>query len=92
MPCRKSIPVVVDIRELWPDNYLFRLPPLLRPLGKVILQREFARSKRILRNAAGIIASCNEYVMWGLKVAERPARKNDGSFVLGSYVEPVGRS
>lgn len=82
-----KIPVVVDIRELWPDNYLLYFPPILRPIIKVFLKKEFARIQRIMSRVAGIVASSEAYVKWGLKVAGREARLSDKCFVLGSYAK-----
>ncbi len=82
-----KIPVVVDIRELWPDNYLLYFPPLLRPIVKIFLKKEFARINRIMSRVAGIVASSEAYVKWGIKVARREARLSDKCFVLGSYAK-----
>ncbi len=82
-----KIPVVVDIRELWPDNYLLYFPPLLRPIVKIVLKKEFARIHRIMNGATGVIASSEAYVKWGIKVAGREARSTDKCFVLGCYIK-----
>ena len=84
---RNSIPVVVDIRELWPDNYLLYFPRLIRPVARLFLKKEFACAHRIMSQASGIIGSSDTYVNWGLRVAGRKARLSDKSFLLGTYIK-----
>lgn len=80
-----EIPVVVDIRELWPDNYPLYCHPLLRPIAKIFLKEEFARIRRIMRGATGVVASSEAYVKWGIRMAGREERSADKCFVLGCY-------
>jgi hypothetical protein len=77
------IPVVVDIRELWPDNYLTVFPKITRPLVQVFLKNEFLRAYRILHNATAITASSPAYLDWGIKTGKRQGNYHDKWFPLG---------
>lgn len=80
---RHSIPVVVDVRELWPDNYLTPFPMYLRPILRLVLRNEFSRVYRILGYCTAITASSLAYLNWGLKKAKRQTGAMDHWFPLG---------
>jgi len=89
---KHDIPVVVDVRELWPDNYLTAFPRYLRPLVRVALRNEFSRVHRIFHNSTAITASSPAYLAWGLKKANRQASLIDKWFPLGSLVKSGGKN
>lgn len=89
---KHGIPVVVDVRELWPDNYLTAFPRYLRPLVRVALGNEFSRVHRIFHNSTAVTASSPAYLDWGLKKADRQASLIDKWFPLGSLVKNVGEN
>lgn len=78
-----DIPVIVDIRDEWPDLYLTVFPRPLRGLVKRILWTEFKRIQWICRNASCITAVSNTYLDWALKYAGRERKNLDGVFPLG---------
>lgn len=80
---RINTPVLVDIRDLWPDHYLTLVPPQLRGLLKVVLFSEFRRVRRILQGATGITAISQTFLNWGLNYAGRLPHKADGIFPMG---------
>ncbi len=81
-----QIPVVVDVRELWPDNYLLYFPQACRPLLRLFLAREFMRVRTIMCQASVITGTSEAYVSWGLRIARRERTPTDRSFALGTYV------
>jgi glycosyltransferase involved in cell wall biosynthesis len=83
---KRTIPVVVDIRELWPDNYLSLFPEILRPMLRVLFAAEFSRARRILRLATGLVSTSTAYLNWGLQMAERDRSSTDTWFPLGSTI------
>jgi glycosyltransferase involved in cell wall biosynthesis len=80
---RHNIPVVVDIRELWPENYLTAFPLVFRPILRKILKPEFSRAYKILHYATAITASSPAYLEWGIKTGNRQNKANDTWFPLG---------
>jgi len=77
------IPVVVDVRDPWPDLYLSAFPHFLRGIARLGLVSEFRRAQRILRGASGITAVSETYLRWALTYAGRPRQESDGVFPLG---------
>lgn len=79
---KHNIPVVIDIRDLWPDIFLNVAPEFLRPLFKIPLYKMFSKTNFILKGATSITAVSQSYLDWGLKYAKRPAMSSDAVFPL----------
>jgi glycosyltransferase involved in cell wall biosynthesis len=79
-----NIPVMVDIRDLWPDVYERLFPSTLRFLYPLIFSREVAKAKRILKQATSITAVSETYLRWGLAHADRQRHNSDMVFHIGS--------
>jgi len=77
------VPVVVDVRDLWPDHYLTLVPVWLRSIMRRLLFAEFQRVRRILKDTFGIISISHRFLRWGLNYAGRSVRKSDGVFPMG---------
>lgn len=84
-----SIPVVIDVQDLWPDIYVSPLPSFLRAVGKRALAFEFSRIRRIMRGATAITSVSQTYHRWALDYADRAPRHGDGVYPLGFRHEPV---
>ena len=81
---RHSIPVVVDIRDQWPEIYLSLLPRFVRHFFRnTLLRSEFLRAYRILSQATAIIGVSSTNLEWGLRLAKRNAHPKDKWFPLG---------
>lgn len=80
---QSNIPVVVDVRDLWPDIYKKMLPSELRCLYRYIFFRDIKKAQFILRRATAITAVSNDYLEWGLKSAKRLRSNMDKVFYIG---------
>jgi glycosyltransferase involved in cell wall biosynthesis len=80
---KKGIPVIVDVRDQWPDLYLKLVPAALRPLAGVFLTREVRRIQHITQAATGLLAVSETYLDWALKHGKRARHGGDGVFPLG---------
>ena len=81
---QRNIPIIVDIRDLWPDVYLTMLPEVFHPLGKILLYFEYRRAGFIFKNASCITAVSETYLKRGLDYAQRSPRITDRTYPLGS--------
>lgn len=79
----RQLPVLVDVRDLWPDHYLTLAPGPLRPIFKAALWPEYKRVGRILNNATAITAISPSYLNWALRHAGRSRSAQDGIFFMG---------
>jgi glycosyltransferase involved in cell wall biosynthesis len=82
---KHSIPVFLDIADLWPDVLLTALPSSFSPLGKLLLAPYYRMAKRCLRNADYLIAVSEGYLQWAYKFSGRPVHAEDACFPLGYY-------
>lgn len=79
----RGVPVLLDIRDLWPDLFLSPLPDWARPLGRALLHPYFLAARTALRECTAIIGISDQYLNWALKRAGRAATARDGFFPLG---------
>jgi glycosyltransferase involved in cell wall biosynthesis len=83
-----KVPVIVDVRDLWPDVYYRLFPKWSHPLVKLLLILEYRRVRRVFSQADGITAVSKTYLDWGLEHAGRAMGSNDAVFPLG-YTDAV---
>lgn len=72
-----GIPVLVDIRDEWPEEFVDLAPKPLRPIARVLLTKQFLDVTFICSHASGIIGSGEKHLKYGLKYARRTKGKND---------------
>jgi glycosyltransferase involved in cell wall biosynthesis len=80
---RYKIPIIVDVRDLWPDLYLSMAPPALHAVARLALTFEYRRVHRICRGATSIVAVSQLYLNWALAHARRVRHEQDGVYPLG---------
>ncbi len=81
----RNIPVIIDIRDLWPDIYLERIPELLQPVGRPYVQSIRRGVGRTLAQATGLWGVTDAFLQYGLDLAGRQKRDEDHVFHT-SYV------
>lgn len=79
----RSVPVVVDVRDLWPDIFLTATPPIAKPIARRLLSPFFAQTSSICQRASAITGVSQSYLDWGLQNAGRTATGADRVFPLG---------
>jgi glycosyltransferase involved in cell wall biosynthesis len=78
----RGIPVVVDLRDMWPDIFSERAPAALRPVAQAALWPLRARARAALRGATALFAITEEFLQWGLRFARRPRQEWDAAYLL----------
>ena len=78
-----NVPVVVDIRDLWPDIIEDAVPGLPRQLVKTLLWPLYRKADHVFRSATAICGVTDEYVAWGLGKVMRRRSAMDRSFPFG---------
>lgn len=84
-----NVPVIVDIRDEWPDLFLNFVPAYLKRFVRMLLFKEFKMIKQIMSKADVLISMMNTLLEWGLNYAGRRRDTNDRVFYLGGerYVD-----
>lgn len=84
-----NVPVIVDIRDLWPDSYADHLPATeqIRKVVRNWLRNRKGRLGKCLSYAAAITGLTQAYLDWGLSKSGREQSSNDVVFSMG-YSKP----
>ena len=80
---RLGVPVVMDVRDLWPDAFLDALPAPARGLARLALLPYFKASAFALRSATGLVGVTEPYLEWALQRAGRTRGRFDRCFPMG---------
>ncbi len=80
----RDVPVIVDIRDEWPEDYVRWLPLVLRPLGRLALSQQFEILRRACSTATGLCAVTEAQLAYGLRHAGRGRGPNDAVFYSGA--------
>jgi len=81
---KHNIPVVIDIRDFWPDIFERAFPKKMKPIAEIALIFMKKKAARIMRHAYSITGVTDDAVKWGCKYAGRVPAKRDRSFFIGS--------
>ena len=77
------IPLVIDVRDLWPDTFLGKLPAGSRWLGRLLFAKDFRRAHYTCAAADSLVSISQGCLDWGLTKAGRSARPADRVFHTG---------
>lgn len=83
---KRNIPVIVDVRDQWPDIFVDRLPKKIRPFGRILLSYEFYKLEKALINADSVTAMMEDLLIWGIERSERGVRTTDKVFHIGTHI------
>lgn len=75
-----DVPVIVDIRDPWPDIIVEKLPFFL----SFLLSKDVQNTRRALSDATALVSVSSDLLAWGLKKADRKREDRDKVFYLGA--------
>lgn len=84
-----NIPVILDIRDLWPDVFLDLVPKAFRPAVRVAAIPMEWSLKRACKEATAIVGLTSAFVDWGLSHASRVRKDNDRVFPMGYLADCI---
>ena len=79
----KRVPVVLDMRDMWPDIFIDLVPKPFRKISTIIALPLFKRAKRACSQATAITGITESFVEWGVNKAGRSLSHMDRAFPLG---------
>lgn len=85
----RGIPVVTDIRDEWPDEFVDLAPKFARPLVRALLRRQFRQMAYICSQVDGIIGVSARQLDYGLKFSNRSRHSGDQVLPIGYFGAPV---
>lgn len=84
-----NVPVIIDIRDEWPDELVNLFPKTVRFAGRFLFRKSYRQLDQICRKANAIIAMSQRQLDFGLQFAGRMQGKNDRVFPHGYSSAPV---
>lgn len=84
----RGIPVVLDMRDMWPDIFVDAAPSPARPFARLALWPLFHAARQACRGATALTGITPAFVEWGLARAGRPATPRDRDFPMGYASRP----
>ncbi|HVN96734.1 MAG TPA: glycosyltransferase family 4 protein [Syntrophorhabdaceae bacterium] len=78
------VPIILDVRDTWPDIFLDNVSPGLTKLANAVLRSDFEKTREAMKIASGIVAVSNTFLKWALKYANRDRTVTDKVFYLGA--------
>ena len=79
----RNVPVLLDLRDKWPDVFLDLLPASLRWAGRIGLGGLFRQTSNVCRRATGLVGVTEAYLRWGLQKAGRRRGPHDAVVPIG---------
>ena len=80
---KNHVPVVTDVRDLWPDNFKQNLSGIVKIMAIPYVWFLDIKTKKIFKNTDYITSISDLMVDWGIKKGNRERTKNDKSFFIG---------
>lgn len=86
---KNKIPIVLDIRDLWPDVFVELLPKYLFWLVKLITMPMKRRLIDVCSKATAISGITDEFINWGIMHSNRKRSNNDICFPMAYMKEDI---
>ena len=89
---KRGVPMVLDVKDLWPSMFVDAFPKMLQPIARIIFHPYFYLAKRTIRGADGISAMAPAFLKWVLKFADKKPTDSDKVFRLTSPISNISKS
>ncbi len=83
-----SVPVVLDMRDMWPDIFVDSMPGIMRPFARMFFSPMFKDARVACAQATAITGITEGFVEWGLQRGQRHRTIFDRSFPMGYVSNP----
>jgi glycosyltransferase involved in cell wall biosynthesis len=74
---KRGVPIILDVKDLWPLMFVDAFPKLLRPIARVIFHPYFYFAKRTMRDVDGISTMSRSFLNRSLSFANKSASAGD---------------
>ena len=89
---RLGIPVVLDIRDPWPEALVLAAPRKARPVMRLLLAPYFALARKVMGEADSLTAVSETFLEWAQSLGQRQETTQDRVFYHGSHTIELTRS
>jgi glycosyltransferase involved in cell wall biosynthesis len=85
----RAIPVIVDVRDPWPDSIISHAHKPLRAVARIAFHSLERKTKACFLGADSLVACSQGFLDWGLLKSGRERRPADRVFYIGSTRPPA---
>ena len=85
---RKGVPVVLDLRDMWPEIFVDAFPGYLRRFAQIAVRPMSRVAQKAIAEAVALTGNTEEFVEWGLSRAGRTRTPSDRAFPYGYATRP----
>lgn len=86
---KMNIPVVLDMRDIWPEVFLDFIPSWAKRMARILFLPMYIMLSKACIGATNIIGITPGFVNWGVKYASRSPTSLDKSFPFGYSENPL---
>jgi len=79
---RRGVPVVLDMRDMWPDIFADAVSRPIRPFARLLLHPLYRQAQQACARATAITGITEEFVDWGLRRGRRERGPLDRAFPI----------
>lgn len=79
----RNIPVIIDVRDMWPDIFSMYFPSFFRPFIRASFFYYDVKIKACLKKAQGIVSMSDDILKWALNKAKLERNDNKRVFYIG---------
>jgi len=85
----RGIPVIVDMRDMWPDIFADAMPTIIRPFSDLLLGPLHLKTRRACTSATAITGMTEAFVDWGIRRGGRKRGCLDRAFPFAYEREDI---
>jgi len=89
---KKKIPIILDIKDLWPSMFVDVFPSFLRPFARIVFHPYFHFSKKTINNSTSISSMAPAFINWIMNYSKRKQTQLDKVFRLTSPRENINQN
>ena len=79
---KRGVPMILDVKDLWPSMFVDAFPKFLQPIARVIFHPYFYLAKRTIKDVNGVSTMAPAFLKWVLKFSDKKFTDNDKVFRL----------
>jgi glycosyltransferase involved in cell wall biosynthesis len=74
---KRKVPILLDIKDLWPSIFIDTFPKNLKSFAKIIFYPYFYMARKTIANSSGISTMSQGFLNWSLNFSKRQVNLND---------------
>ena len=79
---KENIPIIIDIRDFWPDIFLERLPKIIHPFIKPFINSQNSKLSFAIESSSAVTGISDQSIDWAISKSKRKRHKDDIAFPL----------